>query len=267
MKLLELLPVLADKQNEFKVHCAIGGEGRNPHIPLNEFLKGKFDEYQNRQTQKNFERKYILSLCYLSKDEWLFVGVYESFGIVGTNDTKDRYIYKTELTDIGKEFIGKLVIKFKKEFRQSYPNLETCLDAMEVLEIKRKKMEVKFPGYDSVNVSWRELESLIKTPAWTTALENQKAVYLIVDCKTGKKYVGSAYGGNMILGRWQDYIKDIHGGNKQLKQLDLEYIKNNFKFSILEIFKSSVDDEIIINRENFWKDVLLTRGEFGYNDN
>ena len=71
----------------------------------------------------------------------------------------------------------------------------------------------------------------------------------------------------MILGRWQNYIKDMHGGNKQLKQLDLEYIKNNFKFSILENFKSSVDDEIIINRENFWKDVLLTRGEFGYNDN
>lgn len=181
--------------------------------------------------------------------------------------TQKTDIYKTELTDIGKEFIGKLVIKFKKEFRQSYPNLETCLDAMEVLEIKRKKMEVKFPGYDSINVSWSDLESLIKTPAWTTALANQKAVYLIVDCKTGKKYVGSAYGGNMILGRWQDYIKDMHGGNKQLKQLDLEYIKNNFKFSILEIFKSSVDDEIIINRESFWKDVLLTRGEFGYNDN
>ena len=39
MKLQELLPVLADKQNEFKVHCAIGGGGRNPPIPLNEFLK------------------------------------------------------------------------------------------------------------------------------------------------------------------------------------------------------------------------------------
>lgn len=98
-------------------------------------------------------------------------------------------------------------------------------------------------------------------------MENQKAVYLIVDTKTGKKYVGSAYGNDMLLGRWRNYIANGHGGNKLLKSLDFEYIKENFKYSILEIFKSSVDDEIIINRESFWKEVLLTRTEFGYNDN
>ncbi|WP_236846933.1 GIY-YIG nuclease family protein [Campylobacter devanensis] len=92
-------------------------------------------------------------------------------------------------------------------------------------------------------------------------------MYLIVDTKTGKKYVGSAYGDNMLLGRWRNYIANGHGGNKLLKSLDFEYIKENFKYSILEIFKSSVDDEIIINRESFWKEVLLTRTEFGYNDN
>lgn len=80
-------------------------------------------------------------------------------------------------------------------------------------------------------------------------MENQKAVYLIVDIKTGKKYVGSAYGDNMLLGRWRNYIANGHGGNKLLKSLDFEYIKENFKYSILEIFKSSVDDEIITNRE------------------
>ena len=99
------------------------------------------------------------------------------------------------------------------------------------------------------------------------ALENQKAVYLIVDTKTGKKYVGSAYGDNMLLGRWRNYIANGHGGNKLLKPLDFEYIKENFKYSILEIFKSSVDDETIINRESFWKEVLLTRTDFGYNGN
>ena len=128
-------------------------------------------------------------------------------------------------------------------------------------------IKAEFPGYDSVNVTWSELESLIKTTAWTTALENQKAVYLIVDTKTGKKYVGSAYGDNMLLGRWRNYIANGHGGNKLLKPLDFEYIKENFKYSILEIFKSSIDDEIIINRESFWKEVLLTRTDFGYNGN
>ena len=269
MKLSNLLPFLAENQNEFKVHCAIGGQGRDARLPLNEFFSGKFSDYQNHQTQKNFGRKYILSLCYLNKDEWLFVGIYESLGVVGTVKEADRELYKynTRLTDIGAELIGKLVVGFKKDFRQSYPNLETCLDNLEVLELKREVLKVEFPGYDNVNVTWRELESLIETPAWKTALENQKAVYLIVDTKTGKKYVGSAYGDNMLLGRWRNYIANGHGGNKLLKSLDFEYIKENFKYSILEIFKSSVDDEIIINRESFWKEVLLTRTDFGYNGN
>lgn len=269
MKLKELLPFLAENQKEFKVHFAIGGQGRENNIPLNMFLSGKFAEYQNEQTQKNFEKKYILSFCNYNKNEWLFVGIYESSGAISEyeKNSKKFYEYDAKLCDIASDFIGKLVIKFKKEFRQSYPNLETCIDDLEVLELKREKVKVEFPGYDNVNVSWKELESLIETDAWRTALENQKAVYLIIDTKTGKKYVGSAYGDNMLLGRWRNYVENGHGGNKYLKELDFEYIKENFKYSILEIFKSSVDDETIIGRESFWKEVLLTRTEFGYNDN
>lgn len=277
MKLQELLPFLAKNQNEFKVHCATPNGENNP---LSIWLSGQdnFTKDQNIQTKKNFERKYILSFCEINKNgEWLFVGIYESFGvkeiIKDKNTGKELNIYDTELIEEGKEFIGKLVVGFdlKEESpsaaRQRYRYLESLLDKMEVLELKREKVKVEFPGYDNVNVTWRELESLIETPAWKTALENQKAVYLIVDTKTGKKYVGSAYGDNMLLGRWRNYIANGHGGNKLLKPLDFEYIKENFKYSILEIFKSSVDDEIIINRESFWKEVLLTRTEFGYNDN
>ena len=277
MKLQELLPFLAKNQNEFKVHCATPNGENNP---LSIWLSGQdnFTKDQNIQTKKNFERNYILSFCEINKNgEWLFVGIYESFGvkeiIKDKNTGKELNIYDTRLTKEGKEFIGKLVVGFdlKEESpsaaRQRYRYLESLLDKMEVLELKREKVKVEFPGYDNVNVSYKELESLIETPAWKTALENQKAVYLIVDTKTGKKYVGSAYGNDMLLGRWRNYIANGHGGNKLLKPLDFEYIKENFKYSILEIFKSSVDDEIIRNRESFWKEVLLTRTEFGYNDN
>ena len=277
MKLQELLPFLAENQNEFKVHCATPNGENNP---LSIWLSGQnnFTKDQNIQTKKNFERNYILSFCEINKNgEWLFVGIYKSSGvkeiIKDKNTGKELNIYDTELIEEGKEFIGKLVVGFdlKEESpsaaRQRYRYLESLLDKMEVLELKREKVKVEFPGYDNVNVTWRELESLIETPAWKTALENQKAVYLIVDTKTGKKYVGSAYGDNMLLGRWRNYIANGHGGNKLLKPLDFEYIKENFKYSILEIFKSSVDDEIIRNRESFWKEVLLTRTEFGYNDN
>ena len=277
MKLQELLPFLAKNQNEFKVHCATPNGENNP---LSIWLSGQdnFTKDQNIQTKKNFERKYILSFCEINKNgEWLFVGIYESFGvkeiIKDKNTGKELNIYDTRLTKEGKEFIGKLVVGFdlKEESpsaaRQRYRYLESLLDKMEVLELKREVLKREFPGYDNVNVSYKELESLIETPAWKTALENQKAVYLIVDTKTGKKYVGSACGDNMLLGRWRNYIANGHGGNKLLKPLDFEYIKENFKYSILEIFKSSVDDEIIRNRESFWKEVLLTRTEFGYNDN
>ena len=79
-------------------------------------------------------------------------------------------------------------------------------------------------------------------------------------------YVGSAYGENMILGRWQSYVKTGHGGNVELKKMKFDHIKKNFRYSILDIFKSTVDDQIIFTRESWWKAVLQTR-EFGYNNN
>jgi len=52
----------------------------------------------------------------------------------------------------------------------------------------------------------------------------------------------------------------------ELKKLTFEYIKHDFKYSILDIFKSTVDDQIILARESWWKSVLQTR-KFGYNNN
>ena len=47
-----------------------------------------------------------------------------------------------------------------------------------------------------------------------------------------------------------------------------DYVKDNFRYSILDIYKSTVDDETIIGRESWWKEVLLTRNpDFGYNAN
>lgn len=59
-------------------------------------------------------------------------------------------------------------------------------------------------------------------------MENQKGVYLITDINSGKMYVGSAYGENMILGRWENYIANGNGGNTELKKIDFEYIKERF---------------------------------------
>ena len=69
---------------------------------------------------------------------------------------------------------------------------------------------------------------------WKAALENQKAVYLLTDTKTGKLYVGSATSENgMLLQRWKNYVANGHGGNKELRELvdekGFDYIKDNFR--------------------------------------
>jgi hypothetical protein len=123
-----------------------------------------------------------------------------------------------------------------------------------------------FPGYENINITWNELKRVIEKDSWKTALLNQKGVYLISDCSNGKKYIGAAYGKYMLLGRWKSYVESGHGGNAELKKIQFNYIKENFSYSILEIYKSTTDDQVIINRENRWKEILNTR-KYGYNIN
>ena len=265
MRFKDMIPFIEEHKKEIKVHCAIGT--KDIYDPLYAFERGEFKDWQEHQTKKNFGRKYILSLIYYGKDEWLFAGVYKSLN-VKDHPNKKGFLYDTEQTEIGKEYIGKAVVLFKKTFRQSYLCLENYIDNFELIELKKEVWKSPFPGYDNVNVSWKNLAEWIKTDSWRTALQNQKGVYLITDTHTGKRYVGSAYGNDMLLGRWESYIKTGHGGNVELKRLPFDYIKENFRYTILEIFKATTDDQIIIEREKYWKDVLMTRiKRFGYNDN
>ncbi len=265
MKLKEMIPFLQNNMKNIKVHCAIGR--KNIFDPRDSFTLGNFKEWQEHQTKKNFARDYILSMVYTSKNEWLFVGIYKSIS-VKEHPTKNGFKYDTELTDIGKEYIGKAVFSFKKEFRQSYLCLEKYIDDFELIEMYREPLKPRFPGYDKIDINWENLSKWIITDSWKTALENQKGVYLITDTNNGKKYIGSAYGKEMIFGRWSSYIQTGHGGNIELKRFDFEYIKENFKYSILEIFKASTEDEVILERESWWKDVLMTRNtKYGYNKN
>ena len=143
----------------------------------------------------------------------------------------------------------------------------SVIDDCEVVEILPSVFDTDiFPGYDQVDVSWNELSRVIRKEGWQAALRNQKGVYLMTDTSNGKMYVGSAYGENMILGRFRSYAKTGHGGNVELKALGKDHIKEYFRYSILEIFKSTSDDAAIHLRESWWKTVLLSR-RFGYNLN
>jgi hypothetical protein len=94
-------------------------------------------------------------------------------------------------------------------------------------------------------------------------------VYIICDTKTGKIYVGSAYGGIGLWQRWTAYAETGHGGNKELRQLlrrkSAEYAKY-LQFSLVEVCDIKASPEYIISRESHWKDVLMSR-KFGLNWN
>ena len=72
-----------------------------------------------------------------------------------------------------------------------------------------------------------------------------------------------------IWHRWNEYAKNGHGGNIELKELlkiNGEDYRYNFKYSILEVCNMNLGNDYIIDRESYWKEVLLTR-QFGLNRN
>ena len=175
--------------------------------------------------------------------------------------------YEFETLKQYEKYFGRLIIKFKNSSQNMIRKAESVIEDCEIVQILPDIFDNDiFPGYDKVNISWRELSRVIEKDTWKTALQNQKGIYLITDISNGKMYVGSAYGDEMILNRWKNYAKSGNGNNKQLKELDFEHLTENLRFSILDIYKSTTNQDVIIERENWWKEVLLTR-KFGYNSN
>ena len=278
--LCELLQIDKESYSDYKIHFATGSNDKKK--PYNAFLVDEFKRWQECQTNKNFKRKYILSLVYYEKDIWMFAGVYAVLPTsptpISNNEGWTGWKYETAITDIGADYIGRAFFKFKKEFRASYPVLE--LDPkngipvadMPLSHILDKRVALTdFLGFDSVNIDHKTLRRIVEDglSSWKFALSNVKGIYLIIDTKTGKQYVGSAYGEDCLWQRWSNYAKDGHGGNVELKALlreNGENYKYNFKYSILEVCNMNLGNEYIIRRENHWKEVLLTR-EFGLNLN
>lgn len=280
INLKDLLGIREDEFFDYKVHFAIGAENRRE--PYEYFLRDDFKGWQESQTKKNFNRKYILSLIFFDKDIWMFGGIYEVLPVkpvpIEEKNGWKGWKYQTCLTDRASEYIGRAFFRFNKKFRASYPVLELepkqgePVSKMELAYILEKRVALTdFPGFDLVNVDYKTLKYIISDniTSWKNALSNVKGIYLIVDTLTGRQYVGSAYGDECIWQRWSAYADNGHGGNTELKELlrlNGNKYKENFKYSILEICNMNLGNDYIINREVHWKNILLTR-EFGLNKN
>jgi len=214
MLVSEFIPFLNENLNNVKIHCATGNteKGFSKLEAFFAFSKGSFQEWQEDQTKKNFEKDYILSLIYINKNEWLFAGIYQSLDVkeVLNDNGKIRYKYKTKLLEYGKEFIGKLVIGFVKDFRNPYLLLKNYFNDLILCEIKKTEYRFDlFPGFSNVHITFDLLKEIINNneSSWQTALSSVKGVYLISDKSNGKLYVGSASGENAFWQRWSEYRK------------------------------------------------------------
>jgi hypothetical protein len=186
-----------------------------------------------------------------SIDGSLYQYLYEISEINGFEDLKERVII-----DWGKATI---------QWHQSIKNLK------HVVEIKPGLHYRPFTDFLNIILDFRQLQEIIgnQYPDWKLMLSSTKGIYLIQDSKTGKLYVGAAYGDDGIWGRWANYVStNGHGGNKDLMKL----VKGNkdiafrFKFSILMLLPKTVTADQAIEMEKLFKAKLGTKN-FGYNNN
>lgn len=208
---------------------------------------------------------------------FIFGGLYKIKKI--EPEVYDEVGYELTLMEDYKEYRKRLIVKLKKPigrdlYNRLYKNIQDTLEP-EVYEIAPNTKLGHFPGYQNVTLSHPQMQQIISRnePSWKQALMNVKGVYVITDLSNGKLYIGSASGNtDGIWQRWSDYanIENLTGGNKLLNEIKLDkgkdYIVNNFQYSILEIFDTKTKADIIINRENYWKNVFCTR-KYGMNYN
>ena len=267
IKLVDLLQMQGISLGKYKIHLATGG----PSL-WESYWQGRFKEWQEQQRGKNFECETVIGLIQLpdATDRWLFAGAYRVVGRHEGNST--RFHYVTELLSGQDDLIGRIVVKYKKPFRNSYIWGHTYGDQLGIAQVLDLPLSIgEFCGYNNVRLSHAKLRVIVqkREPSWWSALSNVGGVYLIMDTAAGKAYVGSAYGSGGIWQRWCVYADVCHGNNFELKALlreKGEQYADNFQYSVLEIADPQATLEQVLERECHWKNVLMSR-QFGYNSN
>ncbi len=259
---------------QFKLHCAVWNGSDQP---LDVFARS-WDEWVGwnswRNAKNDFNRQFIFSMMQLYEegtDCWLFGGIFE---VVSREDTPHARSYEVELRP---EFlpgqVGRLKLRFRPSGRNMRLKLETAIEMIEVAEVLPVKYEGRpFPGHDRINISLAELQAAVRQDRsdWRGALEHMKGVYVIHDRTSGKPYVGSAYGDTGIWARWSQYAETLHGNNLDLRALvetmGPDHATQNLTFALLEFWSMRTSDQYVIERESYWKSVLMSR-KFGHNQN
>lgn len=238
--------------------------------------KQKFLEYQRQQGKDVFNGvDYIVS--FIGEDRTLsrFIGVFQvlhgrklSQKETSVDGGQYQFLYDIEEIDGFDDLKERVIIDWGKgaiKWDQWLDNIKA------VVEIQPGLHYQQFTDYFDFILDFRQLQEIVTNqyPDWKRMLSATKGIYLISDTRTGKLYVGSAYGEDGIWGRWTSYVStNGHGGNKTLKELvnsDKDYAFN-FRFSILMLLPKTVTADQAIEKEKLFKTKLGTNS-FGLNNN
>lgn len=257
-------------------------EKNDPLTTLELFRKNrkKFESYQSFQKEGTFRS--AAQIAVFAKDKktsGLFLGIWDIKGCISNQDLSkeirseiDTYsfpgewknksaYYLLQYNNIMEDMSERLLIEWGRGTVAWVQSQDK-----EILEIRGRNSIGDFKSYDNVLLTYDELKRIFSNPGsnitWLTALSKVRGIYLIREKTFGKLYVGSAYGKDSISRRWENYAKNGHGGNKELKGYD----PCNFEFSILEIVSWGISNAEIIEKETQWKVKLGTR-KFGLNCN
>jgi hypothetical protein len=198
-----------------------------------------------------------------------FLTAHENHGEVLAERTDLRRYFDLRPSPVFAALEDRLVIEWTND-PVNWAKTGDLATSMTVVEIA-DPASVPFPGFDSLLVSYDELQAVISDDRygqWQTALRSVQGIYLIADTSTGKLYVGKADGAERFLGRWSEYARNGHGGNVALRELAAADVRHrqHFQFSILQVFSTSAPAAQVDAAEAHFKRALLTR-QFGMNLN
>lgn len=269
-----------------------------PHEPdLNHWLpwlaanKPKvFNAYQQTQGEKLEKAmagaKYVASFIGREPGKALFVGLYEigksksmtrkqywqvpeheelkkDYGMKGWTEDEDRdsvLWFDLELMTFYDAWRGKLIVRWpppERSWWRRAPNND--MPVLAILE--ESALDLKMPDWKEISLTREQITRL--PPSWRHSLKEWRGIYYIFDISDSKGYVGSAYGTENLLGRWQGYAASGHGGNKLLR----ERSPSDFRFTILQLVSPDMDQDQVTKLEGTWKERLHTRQPYGLNDN
>jgi len=225
--------------------------------------KNKFRNYQNRQSRDVFSNaRYIISFIAEREKYARFVGVWEVLG--KRKKAKKGFLYRTRELEGFEQFRDRLIVRWGDGAR-SWAQWLDGKGNKEVWELLPPNSGREFPGYYDFKLTYAELRTIVSNPdanrEWHRMLSSISGLYVIVDTKSGKQYIGSAYGKDGIWGRWRQYAKKPSGGNKLIRNLLARYPKRyeHFQFSILRVLEPESTKDQVIAQEVHLKNKLGRR--------